>query len=170
MAKVKCPHCGFENEEGIQFCDQCSTELTGAATVEKEQMPVAETGAPVSAEEAPLVVKPTEAVKAKLMVKRTGQVGHEFAIDQESMNVGRWDADSGAFPEVDLSDDDPGGHISRRHARIFVKEGEYFIEDIGSKNGTFVNKGPRLTPGSPQKLQNGDEIVIGRTFFTFTVG
>ena len=169
MAKVKCPNCGFENEEGLQFCDQCSTELTGAAPLGGEHVPTAEVGAPASAEETPEAVKPAEAVKAKLVVKRTGRVGHEFAIDQESMNVGRWDADSGAFPEIDLSDDDPSGHISRRHARIFVKEGEYFVEDMGSTNGTFVNKGPRLTPGSPQKLQNGDEIVMGRTFFTFVI-
>jgi predicted component of type VI protein secretion system len=40
---------------------------------------------------------------------------------------------------------------------------------MGSMNGTFVNKSPRLSPNSPMKLQNGDEIVMGRTFFAFAV-
>jgi serine/threonine-protein kinase len=96
-------------------------------------------------------------------------VGHEFALDQAVLNIGRWDADSGAFPEIDLSEDDPGNHIGRNHARIIQENGEYFIEDMGSVNGTYVNKEPRLRPGSPQRLQNGDEIIIGRTFFTFVV-
>jgi serine/threonine-protein kinase len=102
-------------------------------------------------------------------VRKTGRIGQEFAIDQEAMNIGRWDADKGVLPEIDLTNDDPGNYISRRHARIFLRSGEYFIEDMGSMNGTFVNKSPRLSPNSPMKLQNGDEIVMGRTFFAFAV-
>jgi pSer/pThr/pTyr-binding forkhead associated (FHA) protein len=78
--------------------------------------------------------------------------------------IGRWDPDSGAFPEVDLEADDPEARISRKHALIRVSD-KVTIEDIGSLNGTFVNRGPRLEPGSPVELKDGDEIIIGKTFF-----
>lgn len=169
MAKIKCPNpdCGFENKEGEQFCVQCGSDLTGVA---QAQEPAVSAGLPSAEAAQPEVSAKPVVGGAKLVVKRTGRVGHEFPIGQESINIGRWDADSGAFPEIDLSEDDPGNHVSRRHARIFMKEDEYYIEDVGSTNGTFVNKGPRLNPASLQKLQNGDEIIIGRTLFTFVVG
>ena len=50
--------------------------------------------------------------------------------------------------------------ISRQHARVVQRGGYYWIEDVGSSNGTFVN-GLRIF--SPQVLQPGDEIRLGRT-------
>ena len=43
------------------------------------------------------------------------------------------------------------------------------IEDLGSTNGTFVNRGRRLLPGSPQTLDEGDEIIVGKTFLRFHI-
>lgn len=105
---------------------------------------------------------------AKLVITRGGTVGKEFALEVGGETlVGRWDPDGGAFPEIDLTSDDPEAKISRKHARIFLQDGEYYIEDLGSLNGTYVNRGPRLLPGSPQVLAAGDEIVMGKTFFKF---
>ncbi len=50
--------------------------------------------------------------------------------------------------------------VSRRHAQIYYKGGELFIEDLGSSNGTAVN-GSLLTKNEPQQLRDGDEIVLG---------
>jgi FHA domain len=108
-------------------------------------------------------------VTARLVVERGGRVGHEFAITGIETNIGRWDADSGIFPDIDLDEDDPEAKISRRHARIINHNGQYFIEDLGSTNGTFVNRGRRLLPGKRQMLQNGDEIIVGKTFLKFQV-
>jgi pSer/pThr/pTyr-binding forkhead associated (FHA) protein len=104
---------------------------------------------------------------AKLTIKHGGRSGQEFLITQESAMLGRWDPDSGAFPEIDLTEDDPHNYLSRRHARIYYKDNNYYIEDAGSANGTFINKGSRLLPGSTHELKNGDEIIIGRIFLTF---
>ena len=52
-----------------------------------------------------------------------------------------------------------GATVSRRHARILVEGGSAVIEDLGSKNGTFV-KGQRISSRTP--LENGDEIRLGR--------
>lgn len=104
---------------------------------------------------------------AKLVLERGGRVGKEFPLAGGETNIGRWDADSGIFPDVDLDQDDPEAKVSRRHARIVVQNGQYFIEDLGSTNGTFVNRGRRLLPGHRQMLQSGDEIIVGKTFLKF---
>ncbi|MEO0563110.1 MAG: FHA domain-containing protein [Chloroflexota bacterium] len=51
--------------------------------------------------------------------------------------------------------------VSRRHAQIFQREGELYIEDIGSSNGTIVNDEP-LPRGEARRLHDGDEIMLGR--------
>ena len=169
MARVKCPSCGVENNQvGDSFCGECGAKLAGGSPVRLPEPVPARPVGPAPAGQALQSQKPP-VVRAKLVVKKTGRTGQEFVIDQEAVNIGRWDADKGVLPEIDLTNDDPGNYISRRHARIFLRGGEYFIEDMGSMNGTFVNKSPRLIPNSPMKLQNGDEIVMGRTFFAFVV-
>ena len=101
---------------------------------------------------------------ASLTITRGGTVGKVFELQAGDNLVGRWDPDSGSFPEVDMENDDPEARISRKHA--LIKFGaELTIEDIGSLNGTFVNRGQRLEPGSPVPLKDGDEIIIGKTFF-----
>lgn len=148
---IKCGNCGIDNTEGVSYCDECGTKLESEVTV---------------AQAKPAVPSGT-ATPAKLVITRGGTVGKEFSLETGETQVGRWDPDGGAFPEVDLTSDDPEAKISRKHARIFVQEGQYLVEDLGSLNGTYVNRGPRLLPGSPQTLKNGDEIVMGKTFFKF---
>jgi pSer/pThr/pTyr-binding forkhead associated (FHA) protein len=76
--------------------------------------------------------------------------------------IGREDPVSGIFPEVDLTPHggEEGG-VSRRHARILVDAGSFFVEDLDSTNYTFVNK-QRLAPKTRQPVQAGDEIRCGR--------
>lgn len=106
---------------------------------------------------------------ARLIVERGGRIGKEFAVNGIETNIGRWDADSGIFPDVDLDEDDSEAKVSRRHARIVNHNGQFFIEDLGSTNGTFVNRGRRLLPGKRHMLQNGDEIIVGKTFLKFQI-
>ncbi|MFQ3582395.1 MAG: FHA domain-containing protein [Chloracidobacterium sp.] len=106
-------------------------------------------------------------VRAKLVIQRGGTVGKEFLLTETESNIGRWDADGGIFPDVDLDQDDPEAKVSRRHARIVCQEGQYVLEDLGSTNGTFVNRGRRLLPGNRHPLNDGDEIIVGKTFLKF---
>lgn len=90
-----------------------------------------------------------------------------FHIGLGEVLVGRWDADNGIFPEVDLDPFDAEAKVSRRHAKVFFKDEKFFIEDLGSTNGTFLNRGRRLIPGVPQALEDDDELIVGKTFLRF---
>jgi pSer/pThr/pTyr-binding forkhead associated (FHA) protein len=112
---------------------------------------------------------PKAGALARLIIERGGRIGKEFPITGIEANIGRWDADSGIFPDVDLDEDDAEAKVSRRHARIVNHNSQFFIEDLGSTNGTFVNRGRRLLPGKRHMLQNGDEIIVGKTFLKFQI-
>ena len=108
-------------------------------------------------------------VHANLVIEKGTSIGTEFALSASESNIGRWDADNGVFPDVDLDSFDPEAKVSRKHARISFRNGEYFLEDLGSTNGTFVNRGRRLIPGNPHKIDEGDEIIVGKTFLRFRI-
>jgi hypothetical protein len=106
---------------------------------------------------------------AKLVIHRGRSAGKEFPMNDDEIHIGRWDADGGIFPDVDLDADDPEAKVSRRHARITRRGEQYFVEDLGSTNGTFINRGRRLLPGDRQPLRDGDEVIVGKTFLRFQV-
>ncbi len=108
-------------------------------------------------------------VHAVLTIERGTTVGKEFSLASTESYLGRWDAENGVFPDVDLDAHDPEAKVSRRHARIIERGGQYQLEDLGSTNGTYINRGRRLLPGTPQPLNDGDEIIIGKTFLRFKV-
>ena len=107
--------------------------------------------------------------KATLKIVRGGRKDQEFPLEDGNNLVGRWDPDTGSFPEVDLDADDPEAKISRKHALIRIADGKITVEDIGSLNGTYVNRGARLVPGSAVEIKTGDEVIIGKTFLKLTV-
>lgn len=172
---IRCAECGHENMAGLEYCDACGAKLPASATPAPEIAPAeaapvdANPEAPVPREPATAVkVAPVSQLKAKMTIIRGGTLGKEFLLQEGDNLIGRWDPDSGAFPEVDLEMDDPEARISRKHALIRVGA-QTTIEDIGSLNGTFVNRGRRLEPGAPVELHDGDEVIVGKTFFRFSL-
>lgn len=77
--------------------------------------------------------------------------GREFPVSNET-TVGR-----GGGCGILLSDD---SFVSQLHARVFRRDGEIWVEDLGSTNGTFLN-GNKVT--SPVTLRKGDRVQFGRT-------
>ncbi|MGH7842329.1 MAG: FHA domain-containing protein [Candidatus Binataceae bacterium] len=203
---IKCGECGYENMDGLDYCDGCGAKLGAAAappagSTEPAVAPAeVSTAAPAAASEAaplepPPAAMPEEAAaskaptgemaaasaapaaaavsaplfKAKLSITRGGRRNQEFELEPGNNLVGRWDPETGAFPEVDLDADDTEAKISRKHALIRLDGAKITIEDIGSLNGTYVNRQPRLQPGSPTELKDGDEVIIGKTFLKLTI-
>lgn len=92
---------------------------------------------------------------ALLVVKRGPNAGARFLLDQPTTTVGR-------HPEADVFLDDVT--VSRRHAEFRVGENsEFEVVDVGSLNGTYVNREPR----NSQVLHSGDEIQIGKFRLVF---
>ncbi|HEX8746357.1 MAG TPA: FHA domain-containing protein [Pyrinomonadaceae bacterium] len=118
---------------------------------------------------APGAVGAVDGTHAKLVIERGRSAGKQFPLSDDESQIGRWDADGGIFPDVDLDADDPEAKVSRRHARILHRNSQYYIEDLGSTNGTFINRGRRLLPGDRHPLRDGDEIIVGKTFLRFHV-
>lgn len=104
-----------------------------------------------------------------LVVLRGNTKGRELQLEDGENLVGRWDPDTGSFPEIDLESDDPEIKISRKHAIIFCRNGQAHIEDVGSRNGTYLNRGPKLVVGERHSLSHGDEVVVGKTMLRFEV-
>jgi len=93
-----------------------------------------------------------------MLILREGQgMGTRWMIDRDNMVIGREEN-----CDIVLS----SRQVSRNHARIRRSDGRHILEDLGSKNGTFVN-GHKLT--EPYTLQDGDEIQVALSFKLFFV-
>ena len=162
----QCPSCGAENPAGEAFCSNCGVSLLGAPAVNPvpavAPAPVAEPAeapAPVAVAAVPVTLV------ARLIVEADNQ---EFDLSsKDSIIIGREDAVSNIFPDVDLTPHggEEGG-VSRLHARIFVDNGQYMLEDENSTNFTFLNR-QRLAGKTPTPLHDNDEIKLGRVLLRF---
>ncbi len=158
---MKCPVCQREYPEDTIFCDECGSYLLGGNGNETDLLSV--NGVTwVNREEttrAP-AVDVTPSLSLKLVIPDSGRYV-EVPLTKE-VTIGRLDTASASFPDVDLTSDealDKG--VSRRHAKIIRRGREVFIIDLGSVNGTMVNR-KKLTPYLPKALRNGDELHVGR--------
>ncbi len=185
----RCQTCESENLDSSQYCEECGSRFAFQPNPGISPLPpvnssgirigsVTSVGVPpliqqngdkhVSEENA--FEKAVTGIHAFVVIERGESANTEFPMSGGESNIGRWDADNGIFPDIDLDTHDPDAKVSRRHARIILKDGVYMVEDLGSTNGTFVNRGRRLLPGSPQVLKDGDEIIVGKTFLRFHIG
>ena len=93
--------------------------------------------------------------------------GNVFPVFKEEALLGRFDSVTGMRPEVDLTGEDQSRNISRRHARLVIKDKKYFVaEEIGTMNGTFLN-GKKLLNGVLTPIRDGDELVLCRLTLNF---
>lgn len=94
---------------------------------------------------------------ALLVVKRGPNAGSRFLLDRETTNAGR-------HPDSDIFLDDVT--VSRRHAEFRREGNDFVVVDVGSLNGTYVNREPVDT----SVLANGDEVQIGKFRLVFLSG
>jgi hypothetical protein len=158
MASVFCTQCGQQNTEDSKFCARCGAPLTipGAGTVSAAEstttisMPGIEPGEEHAGEEmgdVGIELLPTGS--ALLVVKRGPNAGSRFLLDKDVTTVGR-------HPESDIFLDDVT--VSRRHAE-FHRDGDgHSVRDVGSLNGTYLNR-ERIDDA---QLSSGDEVQIGK--------
>ena len=95
--------------------------------------------------------------------------GNVFPVFKSDALIGRFDSVTGMRPEVDLTNEDQSRNISRRHARLVIKDGKHFVaEEIGTMNGTFLN-GKKLLNGVLTPIGDGDELTLCRLVLNFKV-
>ena len=158
---IICPHCQAEHPENTLFCDECGFYLLGDSQKETEPRCLPNM-AWVEREETSEAAEEdiTSPLGLKLTILDSGR-DMEVPLTR-GVNIGRLDPASASFPDVDLTSD--GGlekGVSRRHAKITRRGSEVFIEDLGSINGTLLNR-TKLTPYLPQELNSGDELQLGK--------
>jgi len=155
---VFCTACGTENPVGSRYCANCGAALPttvptpSAADVTSTISPTGvlpETDSDFSTEAHQGAVDALTPGSALLVVKRGPNAGSRFLLDEDVTTAGR-------HPDSDIFLDDVT--VSRRHAE-FRREGNgYTVHDVGSLNGTYVNR--ERIEAAP--LSGGDEVQIGK--------
>jgi pSer/pThr/pTyr-binding forkhead associated (FHA) protein len=151
---LHCPECGFLNSEAANYCQRCGSSL---ARPEGSSEPATATYR-IDDETGELIpVEPGQVTaQGPALVVRTGggRAGESFAVQGERMSIGRR-----IESEVFLDD----VTVSRDHAMLIKRGEQWHIDDLGSLNGTYVNRS-RI---DSHQLQDGDELQIGKYKLTF---
>jgi pSer/pThr/pTyr-binding forkhead associated (FHA) protein len=154
VADVFCNNCGHKNPAGSNFCSSCGHALGHGA-----EEPTTITFQPIEAgdlsEEQVVTVPDLPEGAGILWVKRGPNAGSKYALDKETVLAGR-------HPDSDIFLDDIT--VSRRHAEFTRRGDGYVVRDVGSLNGTYLNR-DRIDEEAP--LGNGDEVQIGKFKLVF---
>lgn len=145
-----CPACGTNNPEDSAYCRQCGAPLSASHDEGDTTITFTPVEADVEQEEdIKIPEKELSAGAAVLVVKRGPSAGARFVLTKQVTTAGR-------HPESDIFLDDIT--VSRRHAEIRKQDHSFQIADMGSLNGTYVNK----LRVEKTDLSSGDEIQIGK--------
>jgi pSer/pThr/pTyr-binding forkhead associated (FHA) protein len=154
---VYCHNCGHRNPEGVNFCSSCGSALpTEGSETTVTLQPVAEQGETAEEDSSATLVEVPHGTDA-LVVRRGPTVGARYLLEKPVTRAGR-------HPESDIFLDDIT--VSRRHAELRrAEDGKVVIRDVGSLNGTYVNR-ERI---EEQILSGGDEVQIGKFKLVYLV-
>ena len=146
---IHCPECGFVNAEGANYCQKCGAYLSRPeGTDEPTTMTytVDESGEMHQVD----IDEMVEKAGAALVIRAGGgRAGESFTLDDDKVSIGRT-PDAGVFLD-DVT-------VSRNHALLVRRRDGLYIDDLGSLNGTYVNR-RRI---ESHALEDGDEIQIGK--------
>jgi pSer/pThr/pTyr-binding forkhead associated (FHA) protein len=150
---VYCIACGHRNRDDAHFCSKCGSLLQEDTTIRFS---------PIDAEDEALEIAglahgELEPGQALLMMQRGPNAGSRFFVDQDVTTIGR-------HPESDIFLDDVT--VSRKHAEVRREGGTFYVHDVGSLNGTYVNQ----TRVDDTELASGDEVQVGKFKLSFFVG
>jgi len=152
VSHVYCPECGFQNPEAANYCSKC-----GALLVKDESgTETTQQYTPDEVDEEAAAALEDLGVKGPALIVRSGggRSGETFYPEGERTTIGR-------SPDCEIFLDDVT--VSRKHAVLLQRDGTFLVEDLGSLNGTFLNR-RRIESG---ELADGDELQIGKYRLTF---
>ncbi len=144
-----CTHCGHENPADANFCANCGRPLAALGDTTTGALRLEEAPEPEGAADEGVDTADLEPGTALLVGIRGPNRGARFLLDRDVVTVGR-------HPDSDIFLDDIT--VSRRHAEFRRDAQRFWIHDVGSLNGTYVN-GNRA---DDQLLETGDEVQVGK--------
>ena len=146
---MHCPECGFVNGEGANYCQKCGAFLAAAEGGTHEHTTQQYQLDDQTGELRPL--DPEQATHHGVLVIRAGggRAGESFELSGERMAIGR-------SPDAEVFLDDVT--VSRNHALLVRRRDGLYIDDLGSLNGSYVNR-HRI---ESHKLRSVDELQIGK--------
>jgi len=153
VAEVFCNNCGHRNPAGANFCSSRGHSLDHAAD-EHTTITFVPVEASDPTDEQAVVLPELPEGTGMLWVKRGPNAGSKFVLDQVLVRVGR-------HPDSDIFLDDIT--VSRRHAEFQRNPTGYRVRDVGSLNGTYLNR-ERIEEAD---LAAGDEVQIGKFKLVF---
>jgi pSer/pThr/pTyr-binding forkhead associated (FHA) protein len=154
-----CHRCGHRNPEGANFCSSCGAALDGNGHDQPTTVVLGptESGSDMAEEELIVALDDVPFGVGVLVVKRGPDSGTRFVLNDAVTSVGR-------HPASDLFLDDVT--VSRRHVEVRRTPEGYSVRDVGSLNGTYLNR-ERIEAEVP--VQNGDELQVGKFRLLFLV-
>ena len=157
-----CPSCRYPVVVGEAFCDHCGATLNSFPSV--PAVPPSPPPSMPASVPSPAPMPPIAAATGRLMTAD----GQSFVLaGKTSYLVGREDAVSGIYPDIDTTaSGGMDGGVGRRHAEITVQGMQWFLKDLNSVNGSWVNN-QRLAANSLQLLHTGDQIRLGKWMAIF---
>ena len=144
-----CGECGFQNGEAANFCSKCGSVLDPDEVAGQTTVLFGPGDVEAAAAAADVADRPTLLIRSG-----GGRAGEHLPLQAARETIGR-------ATEADLFLDDVT--VSREHAAIERERDGFYIRDLGSLNGTYVN---RLRV-SRQRLADGDEVQVGKFKLTF---
>jgi len=148
---VHCPECGFVNPETANYCQKCGGLLGERAHREGDT-----TAAYQLDDDGELTPVELEEVEGATLAIRSGggRAGEVFPVASERVTIGR-------SPEAEVFLDDVT--VSRNHALLVRRRDGLYVDDLGSLNGTYVNR-HRI---DSHRLADGDELQVGKYRLTY---
>ena len=154
-----CTRCGHGNPDNANFCARCGAPLAAASddttlTLQVGSSDREESDAEHTQEELAVPLDELAPDQGVLVVKRGPNAGSSFLLDKDLTAAGR-------HPASDIFLDDIT--VSRRHAEVLREGTRFLVKDVGSLNGTYVNR-ERVDVA---ELSSGDELQIGKFKLVF---